>query len=71
MFHLRQHFTSAMVTGNVIVVMRGISGEIERSVEYFSLDLYKWEELSPMNERRKELYCGSEMCLVQLYGVLN
>ena len=45
---------SAVVTGNVIVVMGGRNEESGalNSVEMFSFDNYSWEELPPMNETR-------------------
>ena len=44
---------TAVITGNVIVVMGGFSGkEVLDSVEYFDFDYNLWVELPPMNEKR-------------------
>ena len=43
---------TAVITGNVIVVMGGINEKYLSSVEYFSFDQYSWKELPPMKEAR-------------------
>ena len=48
----KRGYATAVITGNVIVVMGGINEKYLSSVEYFSFDRYSWKELPPMKEAR-------------------
>ena len=52
-----KHVSAVVLVDNIIVVMGGWQGNKEglNSVESFNFCNYSWEELSPMNKKRRGL----------------